>query len=308
MGKTLHRRTPPAAPSARAAVSEAAVSPIEALDLAYVGCERFRTGDGIEIYHERRGADGPTLTIVNNMFIIAPLWRNFTSTLVEEHQILTYDLRNQGGSSVVDRELEFGEHVGDLRALLDALEIEQTYLLGTSISCLICRDFTLAHPERVKGLILCGPTFNPLGSKRRKYLTKSWLASLENGGAAGIFNHFYPLVFGDYVIEHGGTAAYLAMRERFLAVNSQEQLRSNLTASLTTEDDPTKLREIECPTLLMSGDGDFLNSPSSLEGMTRLLRRAEIDVIPFAGHVPYFDATDRFEQSVRRFIANCEGA
>jgi 3-oxoadipate enol-lactonase len=278
---------------------------IEAFDLAYGDHELHRTADGAELYYELRGA-GPALTIVNNMYIIGPLWRNFTRALVGENRILTYDLRNQGASSIEDGELSFADHVSDLASLLDALGIEQTYLLGTSISCLICRDFAAVHPERVKGLVLCGPTFNPLGSKRRKYLTKSWLASLQAGGPAALFNHFFPLVFGDHAIEHGGTPAYLAMRERFLALNSEEQLRKNLSASLTSDDDPAKLREIACPVLLLSGDGDFLNSASSLEGTARLCRQAEVQIVPFSGHVPYFEATAAFEEAVQAFISRCE--
>jgi 3-oxoadipate enol-lactonase len=280
---------------------------IEAFDLGYDNREPHRTTDGAELYYEVRG-DGPPLTIVNNMYIIAPLWRNFTQALVKENRILTYDLRNQGASSIVDGELSFEDHVRDLRSLLDVLGIEQTYLLGTSISTLICRDFAVAHPDRVKGLILCGAVFNPLGSKRRKYLTKSWLASLENGGPAALFNSIFPLVFGDHAIEHGGTPAYLAMRERFLALNSEEQLRTNLSASLTTDDDAAKLRELACPTLFLSGDGDFLNSVSSLEATSRLCPAADVEILPFSGHVPYFEVTQAFEEAVQRFIARCEAA
>jgi 3-oxoadipate enol-lactonase len=278
---------------------------IEAYDLAYGGHAPHRCADGTELYYELRG-EGPNLCIINNMYIVSPLWRNFTTSLVSQHQILSYDLRNQGASSRIKGDFEFSQHVEDLLSLLDRLEIERTYLLGTSISTLICRDFAAAHPERVKGLLLFGPVFNPVGSKRRKYLTRSWLKSLEAGGPAALFNHFYPLVFGDHTIENGGSAAYLALRERFLALNSQEQLRQNLSASLTTDDDAATLGRISCPTLLAAGDGDFLNSRSSLDATGRLFPDARVETVPFAGHVPYFEATDRFEALVGDFTDSCE--
>jgi pimeloyl-ACP methyl ester carboxylesterase len=202
----------------------------------------------------------------------------------------------------VDGEFGFEQHVADLLSLLDALEIERTYLLGTSISTLLCRDFAIAHPERVKGLVIFGPVFNPIGSRRRKHLTRSWLASLDQGGPAALFNHFYPLVFSDHTIEDGGSASYLALRERFLALNSKKQLRQNLTASLSTGDEAANLKLIGCPALLAAGEGDFLSSRSSLEATARLFGRARSAVIPFAGHVPYFEATDSFEELVQEFI------
>jgi pimeloyl-ACP methyl ester carboxylesterase len=240
------------------------------------------------------------------MYIIGPLWKNFTERLVERNTVITYDLRNQGASTPIDGELTFEHHVEDLVTLLDTLEIEHTYLIGTSISTLICRDFARAHPERVRGLVLLGPVFNPLGSKRRKYLTRSWLRSLEAGGPRALFDHFYPVVFGDHTIENGGSPAYLALRERFLALNSQGQLEKNLSASLTTQDDPAKLAEISCPTIVGAGDGDFLNSATSLEGLASLFPNARSEVIPYAGHVPYFEATDRFEELVLEFVDSIE--
>src|SRR3954452_15788166 len=120
-------------------------STIDAFDLKYSGEQLFTASDSTELYYELRGA-GPQLTIINNFFIIIPLWRNFTKELVKRNFILTYDLRNQGASSPAQGDLRIEDHVQDLRELLDHLGIEQTYLLGTSISTLICRDFALAYP------------------------------------------------------------------------------------------------------------------------------------------------------------------
>lgn len=280
---------------------------IEAFDLRYAEQQLFSTSGGVELYYELHG-QGPQLTILNNYFIISPLWRNFTKNLVKRNRILTYDFRNQGASSAATNELRVEDHVDDLRELLDRLEIDSTYLLGTSISTLICRDFALAYPDRVKGIIFVGPVFCPFGSRRRKLLTKSWLNSLEKGGPTALFDHIYPLVYSDRTIENGGVPAYLALRERFLAVASHEQLRINLQASLTTDDDPARLKEIRCPALILAGDGDFLSSATSLDATSRLFPRARVQVLDFAGHVPYFEATSAFENAVQSFLTEAEGA
>ena len=276
-------------------------------DLSYEPTPRVVCDDKTELYCERYGnASGPTITIVNNFFIISTLWRNFTKSLARRNSILAFDLRNQGASSPSEGELTFGSFVEDLRAVLDASGVEKTYLIGTSTSTLICRDFAIKYPERVKGLIMVGPLFCPYGSRRRRYLTRSWLHSLETGGVQGLFNHIYPLVYSDRTIESGGSATYLTLRERFMALNSAEQLRMFLTASLTTEDAPEKLGKIQAPTLLLAGDGDFLMSGSSLEAASKLLPKGQARVVPFAGHVPYFEATPIFEEWVGEFIDKVE--
>jgi 3-oxoadipate enol-lactonase len=274
-------------------------------DLDYDAMRCLRRKDGVELYYDVRGSGEP-LCIVNNMYIVAPLWKTFTSRIVEHATVITYDLRNQGASSPVDGAVSFDDHVEDLCALLDALEIRDTYLLGSSISTLICRDFAIAHPDRVRGMVLLGPFFNPLGSRRRKYLTRSWLKSLERGGRCGLFDHFYPMVFSDQTVENGGSPTYLALRDRFLALNSHSQLETNLLASLTTNDDPKKLAGVRCPTLVAAGEADFFSSPASVNGLARLLPQGRSEIIPYAGHVPYFEATDHFEELVIRFIDDVE--
>lgn len=279
-------------------------STIASYDLRY-GSERFNTPDGLELYYEIRGS-GPVVLIINNFFIIAPLWRNFTRTLEKTHTIISFDLRNQGASSPVDGEIVFSSLVADVRHLLDHLDIAQAYIVGTSTSTLIARDFALAHPERVKGMILVGPLFCPYGSRRRKFLTRSWLATLDRGGVAGLFEHIFPLIYSDRTIESGGSPAFLALRERFTAVNSHRQLEQFLRASLTTDDDPAKLKRVEVPVKLVVGEADFLQSPSSLAATVGLLPRGELEVVPHSGHVPYFEATERFERSIADLVARIE--
>jgi pimeloyl-ACP methyl ester carboxylesterase len=277
---------------------------VEALDLRYDDTGRIHeTSDGESLYYELRG-EGPTVTFVSTIYVMATAWRNFTGELVQRNRILTYDLRNQGASA--EAPASFSQHVEDLRHLLDGLEIEQTYLVGSSISTLICRDFAVAYPDRVKGLVLMGPSMSPWGKGRRKRIVRSWLAALEAGGAPALFDLIYPIVFGDKLIAEGRSATHLALRERFLAINSKAQLAENLTASLQASDDVELLRRISNPTLLMVGDDDFTASRGAMVEMMRLIGRGRIEVLSECGHLPYFEATERFERSVGEFIVAVE--
>lgn len=281
------------------------VDKIEGWDLRYDENGRLhQTPDGAQIYYEQRG-EGPIITVVSTMYVVSTAWRNFTGHLAERNRLITYDLRNQGASAESEFDA-FAQHTDDLLGLLDALEIEQTYLLSSSVSTIICRDFTVAHPDRVKGLILVGPLISPWGSKRRIRITQSWLAALEAGGPRGLFDHIYPAVFGDLAIAQGRTPAYLAMRERFLAMNSHAQLRQNLEASLEASDDVSLLDAIDCPTLLMVGDDDYAVSRGAMIALRDRLGSGRVDVLENCGHLPYFEATDRFERSIQEFVTAVE--
>jgi len=277
---------------------------IEAWDASYSsGQSLHRTEDGVEIYYEKRG-EGPAIVILSSAFVISTAWRNFTERLVEKNTIITYDIRNQGGSSEVDG--TYANHLSDLTSLVKGLGLEQAYVLGVSFASVMARDFAGENPDLVKGLILCGPALSPYESNRRKYHLKHWLKVLEAEGPRGIFAATYPFVVGDRALAIGGSAAYLALRERFLALQSKAQLRANLKEALEADDDPEKLRNLKCPTLVFTGDDDFNIGRGGLEDLAALIPDARAEVIERCGHVPYFEQTEEFERIVQTFVTEIE--
>jgi pimeloyl-ACP methyl ester carboxylesterase len=277
---------------------------IEAWDASYnSGQSLHRTEDGVEIYYEKRG-EGPAIVILSSAFVISTAWRNFTERLVEKNTIITYDIRNQGGSS--EAEGTYANHLSDLTSLIKGIGLGQAYILGVSFASVMARDFAAANPDRVKGLILCGPALSPYESNRRKYHLKHWLKVLEAEGPKGIFAATYPFVVGDRALAIGGSAAYLALRERFLALQSKALLRANLEEALEADDDPEKLRNLKCPTLLFTGDDDFNIGRGGLEDLAALIPDAQAVVIDRCGHVPYFEKTEEFERIVQTFVTEIE--
>jgi 3-oxoadipate enol-lactonase len=280
------------------------VKQVESWDVSYSGTQSLhRTDDGIELYFEHYG-QGPWLLILSSGWVINTMWRNFTGSLVESNTILTYDPRNQGASTMGDGAYE--KHLADLQSLLDGLEIEELYILGVSFSTLFARDFAVENPDRVKGLIQCAPAISAYGSKRRHYILKAWLAALEAGGPEALFDAFYPFVFGDRAIARGGPATYLALRDRFLAVNSHAQLRTNFEGAMKADDDVEKLGKLQCPTLLFTGDNDFNVCRTSLEDQAEQIPDARVEIIDRCGHVPYLEEPDAFQRIVKDFVADVE--
>jgi 3-oxoadipate enol-lactonase len=278
---------------------------IESWDASYGGTQNVhRTEDGVELYYEHRG-EGPWFTVLSGVFVVSTAWRNFTRQLVETNTVLTYDIRNQGGSGIGDG--AYRNHLDDLQSLVDGIGVEDTYVLGVSFATLFARDFAVANPGRVRGMILCGPAISPYQSKRRNHMVKGWLAALESGGPPALFDSCYPFLVGDRTIARGGSAAYLALRDRFLAVHSKAQLRENLEGALEADDDPEKLRALDCPVLLMTGDDDFSIGRSALEDLAALIPDARVEIVERCGHAPYVEAPETFETIVADFVAEVEG-
>jgi pimeloyl-ACP methyl ester carboxylesterase len=275
-------------------------------DLAYrEDMPRIRTRDGVELYCEYSG-EGTAITLLNNFFLTSPFWRACTQDLAQNYRVVGYDMCNHGASSHVSQEPTWDEHAADVVGLLDGLEIGSTYLVGTSASTQLARDVALKYPDRVKGLILAGPVFGLTGMRRHRQLQKAWLLTLKSHGLLALYDHMYPEVISGQMNEDGGTPGFLGLRESLLAVNNVEELTNGLTLALQGDANPELLAQIAAPTLILLGDDDILLSPTRGHELATLFRNGRCEIMPNAGHVPYFDDPELFQTLIHKFIDETE--
>lgn len=275
----------------------------ERFELPYEDTEPVLASNGAELYYEIYGnPDGPVLTTVNNFFLVAQAWRGFTELLTDRCRIVAWDLRGQGGSKRGDGPLNWDELVEDLRRVLDHLGIERTYLLGSSISCLLTRDFTIRYPERVIGSVMQAPAFSPYGPRKRQMVSNSWLRTLRDHDIGELWQQLYAEAYSGYNQESFGEAGYLAVQHMFTQIHQREQLLEHIELSNSVPDGPELLRQLTGPVLLQIGDADFMWGAAQAQDTLELFPRGRLDVVPRAGHVATMEQPVEFAESVLRFI------
>ncbi|HEX3910971.1 MAG TPA: alpha/beta hydrolase [Solirubrobacteraceae bacterium] len=105
------------------------------------------------------------------------------------HLVLAYDARGHGRSSPAPESAAYTYAllVQDLRAVLDALDVERAVLAGASMGAHTAIGLALAAPERVAGLVLITPGVDPLHPHDEREL-RQWDAlarGLREGGVEG---------------------------------------------------------------------------------------------------------------------------
>lgn len=276
------------------------------MDLTYrEDTPRIATREGVELYYESRG-DGIPITMVNPFFLTSPSWRVFSEELEKDYRLLSYDLANHGASSHGGAEPTWEEHMEDLVGLLDALDIESTYLIGVSTSTVLAREMAIKHPDRIKGIVLTGPVFGPKGMRRQRQVQRAWLHTLETRGVAGLYEHMYPEVFSAEMNEFLGSPGYLAFREAFSALSTVEDLVNGLSQAMKDEHKPEMLAGIQVPALVVVGDDDFLIGPTAARELAAQFPNGRAEIMPRCGHVPYVDDAETFQAMVDTFIKDVE--
>ena len=104
------------------------------------------------------------------------------------HRVVTYDARGHGASTGAEDPdaYDYDDLVEDLRAVMDDREIDRAVLVGASMGAHTAVRMALDHPERVAGLVVATPAFDP--EEDRDEGLKRWDAlseGLRTGGVDG---------------------------------------------------------------------------------------------------------------------------
>ena len=104
------------------------------------------------------------------------------------HRVVTYDARGHGASTGAEDPdaYDYDDLVEDLRAVMDDRGIDRAVLVGASMGAHTAVRMALDHPERVSGLVIATPAFDP--EEDRDEGLKRWDAlseGLRTGGVDG---------------------------------------------------------------------------------------------------------------------------
>jgi len=183
------------------------------------------------------------------------------------HRVIAYDARGHGRSSPAGDPGAYGySHlVGDLGAVLDALEVERAVLAGASMGAHTLLAYALRSPERVGGLVVITPAYEPveLDDPARLARWDRLAAGLRSGGIEG------------FVAAYGEPAGDPRFRDTVLKVIRQRLAQHDDLGALADAlevvprsrpfADVESLRAIAAPTVVVaSGDGADPGHPQAV--------------------------------------------
>jgi pimeloyl-ACP methyl ester carboxylesterase len=203
------------------------------------------------------------------------------------NQVVTWDLRGHGASQSPDDPACYGADnaIADIAAILDELGIGRAVLGGHSLGGYLSLAFTLAHPDRVAGLVLIGtgPGF------RNDQARDGWNRRAE-GTAARL---------AEQGVAALGTSAELHETEHGDVTGLILAARGTLTQRDASVIDG--LPAIGVPALIVVGaeDTHFL---AAADYMAAKIPDARKVVIPGAGHAPNIDRPDEFSACATPFL------
>jgi proline-specific peptidase len=279
---------------------------------------KFTTADGRKLSYRKLGS-GPLLVchpggpgFSSSYFAdLAGLWEKFTLVMLNP--------RGTDGSDrpADSRAYQIDDYVADLEELRGHLGQERLLLLGHSHGSVVAEAYAAAHPAQVERLVLASALarFGPeqeaaMRAGMNKRAGNPWyadaVAALEEEQDAKfttdqelseLFFREFPLYFARYGEAEAGYADTL----RSESINADTLLLFNREI-FNTFDMRDRLPAITAPTLVITGDDDFICGPVCAAEITGAISGARQVIVGDAGHMVFVEQARTFHDEVADFL------
>lgn len=203
----------------------------------------------------------------------------------DSFRIIAVDMRGHGRSELGSRSLSYKQHQADIQSLIEHLGIREYSLLGFSDGGIVAYRIA-ATGRSVSSLVTIGAQWR-ISSQDPSY---EILGSVTSEMWTGMFPH---------------------APQKFASLNPQGDFNKlvescvGLWTDLSSDGYPCDLiTRIECPTLILRGDGDFLLSLSEAAEAQAKIPGSSFGNIPFAGHSLIDDAPEITGSIINAFLLN----
>lgn len=265
---------------------------------------RIKASDGVSLHVEVHG-DGIPLVLSPGYCQTHQNFRGQVESLCAGGaKVILWDYRGHGLSDGPEDPLAYSmeQVVSDLGRVLDhAAPGEPAVLGGLSFGGLASLHFTLAHPERVRALVLIcsGPGFkNPEAQARWEAQVGRIADRLEERGFEGyVDGRAAPTAIG----RRPELPAAVAAGEAILAQNPRSVAQFGRRVSGPAPGVIDDLAKIEAPALVLVGAEDEAYLRAG-EVMAARLPNSRHVLIPGAGHVVNIEQAQAFDRAVLAFL------
>ena len=244
-------------------------------------------GAPIEIHYEDHGSGRPVL-LIHGYPLNGNSWeRQERELLANGYRVVTYDRRGFGRSSQPSFGYDYDTFAGDLKELIDQLDLRDAALVGFSMGTgEVVRYLATYGSERVRKAVLLGtiPPFvlktddNPEGVEGKVFADiEAAIVTDRYAFFEGFFNNFYNVdVLGGTRISDQATQA------SFIVAVGSSPIASYACVDTWLTDFRADLPKIDVPVLVMHGTDDrILPFSSTASRLPALL--ADCTLIPVEG-------------------------
>ena len=244
---------------------------------------------------------GPPVILVHGLGLNLQMWQWQLSSLSPHFSVICYDLLGHGNSMNPRLPCRMEQFTNQLLSLMEGLNLKKSTLVGFSLGGLIVQNFALSHPEKVVALVILNTAHSRNTAERDAILDRVQQAS-ERGPASTVEDALQRWFTNDFALRE---PEVLEKVKKWILANDKE-IYPEIYRLLAECDEPLTdvIRNICCPTLIMTGEEDFGNSPAMAKRMSELIPHAQVEILKGLKHMGLVENPQEYNSHLVKFLLN----
>jgi pimeloyl-ACP methyl ester carboxylesterase len=245
---------------------------------------------GCKIVVRRRGAAGRPLLWLHGASE-AGTWLPCMDALAARHDVIVPEHPGYGESDTPDWLDTIGDLANFYLDVLDALDLKEVDLVGCDLGGWVAAELAVRNPRRLASLTLVGALgihlkeIEPLDSFLRTDEQRIRDLFHDQKRADAMLQQLMRPELEDVGLKNHTTTARLIWQPRGYDPHLAKWLH-----------------RIDVPTLLVWGADDRLTPPAYAQAYQRLIRGAEVAIVPECGHLPHVEQPQAFVAALEGFL------
>jgi pimeloyl-ACP methyl ester carboxylesterase len=268
------------------------------------------TDDGVRLHVEDVGRGTPIVFVhewAGDARSYEPQLRHFSRS----HRCVAFNARGYPPSDVPEDVERYSQDRArdDILAVLDALGIDRAHVVGTSMAAFATLHFGFAYAERARSLVLTGCGYGAEPDMHALFLRET-LRTAETIETAGMAEAARAYALGPARVQFlakdpRGWEEFATRLAGHSALGSANTLRGVQARRPSLWDLTDRMRALELPTLVISGDEDHAClAPGIL--LKQTIPTAALAVVPNTGHAVNTEEPDTFNRLLDDFFHQVE--
>ncbi len=262
---------------------------------------------GMQVHLRDEGPRGDPLPIVLLHGTSASLhtWDAWTQALTDQRRVIRFDLPAFGLTGPhPDNDYSIAAYVRFVVAVLDQMGVQQFVLAGNSLGGQIAWGTAVAHPQRVKKLVLIDSAGYPLQSTSVPLgftiaRTPGLRVVMEYVLPRGVVQSSVRNVYGD----PAKVTADLVDRYYELTLRAGNRQALAYRMDQLHSGDEAALKGLKVPTLVMWGAKDRLIPPDTAQRFVADIAGAQMVIFDDLGHVPHEEDGPKTVEAFKLFMS-----
>lgn len=242
---------------------------------------------------------GYPLILINGFASTMDTWNPpVLAELARHFQVIIFDNRGTGYSTASDEPFSIPLFAHDTIALMDALGISRSHVLGHSMGACIAQELALLNADRVSRLILVSGTCG--GERMIRMEPPVWeTLSDKSGTILDLANRMFSVIFPkDWLAKHDPWQYCPKVHE----TTSERSAARQAEALFSWPGSYDRLPAIRSPTLVVTGTDDVVIPPANSRTIADRIPGARLKEFAGAGHGLMYQCPGGFGRTVVAFL------